>query len=309
VAGAAGSGQTPVERGEYLVKHVAACGDCHTPRNPDGSLDTTRWLGGTENFADIDPSDDTKGAVHAPNITPHATGLAGWTDAEIKNAFLNGVSKDGSALFPIMPYYVLHNMTGADADAIVLYLKTVTPVDQTIPPRQDLGFPFTQPAQPVPVAKIPTTTLPATDPNYDAAERGRYLAGMIGICMECHTEEVQGPVPIDVDKLFQGNRVFPAVAFGLPVPPFPADIHSRNLTPHANGIQGWTATAVRNALKDGVDKDGVALCPPMPAGPMQAFGGLTEQDALDIGHYLTTLAPADNGVIPNCAPPAPGDGG
>jgi hypothetical protein len=42
---------------------------------------------------------------------------------------------------------------------------------------------------------------------------------------------------------------------------------------------------------------------------MGAFGGLTDQDALDIGYYITTLVPADNGVIPNCTPPAPPDGG
>jgi mono/diheme cytochrome c family protein len=307
------AGQTPVERGEYLVKHVAACGDCHTPRNPDGSLDMTKWLQGVPNFADIDPADTAVGAVHSKNITPHAaTGIGNWTDAELKEAFLNGVSKGGSPLFPIMPYYVLHNMSAADADAIVAYLRSIPALDNAIPARQPLGFPFTAPASAVPATAIPNTTLPASDPNYQAAVRGKYLAGNIGVCMECHTEESAPgtPVPINVAKLFYGNRPFPAAAFGLPVPPFPATILSRNLTPHANGIQGWTATAVRNALKDGVDKDGVPLCPPMPVGPMGAFGGLTDQDALDIGHYLTTLAPADNGVIENCTPPgAPPDGG
>ena len=127
--------------------------------------------------------------------------------------------------------------------------------------------------------------------------------------MECHTKDVQGPIPLDTAKLFQGNRQFPAVEFGLPVPPFPAIIYSRNLTPHANGIQGWTAVAVANALKLGVDKDGIPLCPPMPAGPGMAFGGLTDSDALDIGYYLTTLPPQDNGVIPNCSPPPRPDGG
>jgi len=316
--GSAGSdggdgGQTKEQRGEYLVKHVGACPDCHTPRKADGSPDTTKFLAGNPTFADIAPNDDAGGIGMIPsrNITPDTTtGIGSWTDAEIKAAFLDGISKrTGGPLFPAMPYFVLHNMSAADADAIVAYLRTVPPINNSIPPRQDLGFPFTQPAQPVPVASIPNTTLPTTDTNYARAQNGKYLAGHIGVCMECHTKEVQGPVPIDTTKLFQGNREFPAVAFGLPVPPFPAIIFSRNLTPHANGIQGWSALAVANALKLGIDKDGVPLCPPMPAGPGQAFGGLTDSDALDIGHYLTTLPPVDNGVIPNCTPPRPPDGG
>src|SRR5436190_1914705 len=36
----------PVARGAYLVNHVAACGDCHTPRNADGSFDESRALSG-----------------------------------------------------------------------------------------------------------------------------------------------------------------------------------------------------------------------------------------------------------------------
>jgi len=60
---------------------------------------------------------------------------------------------------------------------------------------------------------------------------------------------------------------------------------------------------------NGVDKAGVPICPPVPVGPMGGFGGLTDQDALDIGYYITTIMPADNGVIPNCTPPAPPDAG
>jgi hypothetical protein len=56
-------------------------------------------------------------------------------------------------------------------------------------------------------------------------------------------------------------------------------------------------------------KEGAMSCPPMPAGPTQAFGGMTDQDALDIGNYITSLPPIDNGVIPMCMPPGMMDGG
>ena len=47
----------------------------------------------------------------------------------------------------------------------------------------------------------------------------------------------------------------------------------------------------------------------MPAGPLGAFGGLTDSDALDIGTYLTTLAPKDSDVIPFCNAADLGGGG
>ena len=38
----------------------------------------------------------------APNLTPDATGLLGWTDAEIKSAMLDGVTDYGEPLFPVI---------------------------------------------------------------------------------------------------------------------------------------------------------------------------------------------------------------
>ena len=95
-----------------------------------------------------------------------------------------------------------------------------------------------------------------------------------------------------------------AALFGLPVPPFPDVIYTRNLTPDETGIAGWTAAMVQTALQDGLDNEGNGLCPPMPAGPMGAFGNMTDQDAIDIGNYLTTIAPVANDIPGECVPPA-----
>jgi hypothetical protein len=44
----------------------------------------------------------------------------------------------------------------------------------------------------------------------------------------------------------------------------------------------------------------------MPAGPTGAYGGLTDQDALDIANYILSLPPAVNDVPDICSwPPAP----
>jgi hypothetical protein len=207
-----------------------------------------------------------------------------------------------------MPYYVLHNMSAADADAIVAYLRTIPAVVNAIPER---NFDLPAAAPPVPVAKIPDPVLAMTDPNYASAMRGKYLAGNFGVCMECHTEHVQTPgmVPINTDKLFAGGESFVSASIGLPSPPYPPVIFSENITPHATGIQGWTAAEVANVMKNGVVNDGLAICPPMPTGPNGAFGGLTDGDRLDIANYITHLPPIDNTVALICHDFMNSDGG
>jgi mono/diheme cytochrome c family protein len=290
-----------VQRGAYLVNAVNACGDCHTPRTQTGAPDTTkRFAGNAGEFVvpGLGP-DGGAGVVGAPNITQDtATGIGSWTDAQIKDAIINGVDNDGKALFPIMPYFVLHNMTSSDADAIVAYLRTLPAVSNPIPER---NFDFAQPAMPIPVADIPDPVVDADATDLAAsAARGKYLAGSVGVCMECHTAHVQGAVPLDVTKLFGGGDVFPATELGLPAPPFPSNIISLNITPSSTGIQGWTAAQVVTALKQGLDISGAPLCPPMPFGPNGAFGQLTDTDALDIANYVTHLPPIDNAISPIC---------
>jgi hypothetical protein len=207
-----------------------------------------------------------------------------------------------------MPYFVLHNMSANDADAIVAYLRTIPAVSNPIGAR---NFDLPAASPPVPATAIPDPVLATTDPNYASAMRGKYLAGNFGVCMECHTEHVQTPgaVPLDTAKLFAGGDRFVSAAIGVPSPPFPAVIYTENVTPHATGIAGWTAAAVANVLKNGVDKDGVAICPPMPNGPNGAFGGITDSDALDIGNYIIHLPPIANTIPAICHDVMRQDGG
>jgi mono/diheme cytochrome c family protein len=288
-----------VARGKYLVTNVAVCGDCHTPRKQDGSVDEDKLLSGIECFIDAVPGDDEAGCLHTRNLTNHETGLMNRSDQEIKDMFLKGVRPDDKAIHPIMPYYVLGNMSEDDADAIVAYLRTVPGVDHMVPPSQPPLLPPEMPAPRWPLSKIP---MPEADyPDQAAAMRGRYLAGNIGICMECHTgRDDMGRVL--VDKAFQGGNQFGRMDLGLP-PIFPETIYSPNLTPHSTGIEGYTVEDIVNALKKGEDpnQDGAPLCPPMPAGPMGGFGGLTDADARDIAHYLLSIAPAENEIPEDCS--------
>jgi mono/diheme cytochrome c family protein len=285
-------------RGEYLVRSVAGCGECHTPRDTQGDLDMSRWMGGVADRFDLAPDDDSTGGISAPNLTP--AGLATWSDDEIKGAFLDGLARDGSSLFPLMPYYAYHNMTDADADAIITYLRSLPAVANAVPKRQPLPVALDGPAPPIPEEAIPHTTLATNDPHYAAAEHGRYLAGEIGFCLDCHTLWRLGAAqPLDLTRVFAGGRAFSSrdwtVTSGAP-----PVIYSADITPHASGIAGWTANDVVTVLSHGTLPQGDALCRPMPFGPFGGFGGLNRQDAQDIGTYVTTIPPIESAGLPSC---------
>ncbi len=288
-----------VARGEYLVRHVSLCGDCHTPIDLDtGAPDPALWLAGNPAFIDIDPLDPDFGLLPSKNLTA----VAGWAADQIKDAFQNGNAPSGP-LAAVMPYWVFHNMSDADADAIVAYLQSLDFIENVIPARQD-PWNVVAPAPPIADSDIPQTTLTKDDPDYESAVRGRYLTGMASLCADCHTPELApgSETLVDYTMLFAGGRAFPREAFGLG-DPWPALIYTRNITPHATGIAGWTAAQVRIALQDGTDDDGDGLCPPMPSGPMGAFAGMTDEDAIDIGNYITTMPGIDNTIAEDCVPP------
>lgn len=286
-----------IERGRYLVDHVAACGQCHTPGG--ATPDTTRYLAGVECLVDLNGA-EPGGCLHSGNLTSSASGLARRSDAQIKAMFMDGRRPEGRALHPVMPYWVFHNMTDADADSIVAYLRTVPAVEHIVPPSA-IQFITRSPAAPIDPATIPRAKGGAVDggPN---PENGRYLAAMAGRCLECHTPDLPGGVrPIDMRKPFAGDREYSAVALGLSSPPFPEKIYSTNITPApVSGIGGWTVADIQRAMREGRDRNNGRMCPPMPFGPMGAFAGLTDQDSLDIATYIANLPPIDRFTSGTC---------
>ena len=106
-----------IARGKYIVEGLAACGDCHTPRNRDGDIDRTKWLSGAPVF--YEPAQRVPGwAISAPRIA----GLPPGRDAEIITLLTTATWRDGKAPRPPMPRF---HMKRADAEAVVAYLKSL----------------------------------------------------------------------------------------------------------------------------------------------------------------------------------------
>lgn len=66
----------------------------------------------------------------AANLTPHATGLAGWTYEDFEKAFRHGVRKDGTAVSAVMPTKFFKNMTDTEVRAIWAHLSSLTPAEK-----------------------------------------------------------------------------------------------------------------------------------------------------------------------------------
>jgi mono/diheme cytochrome c family protein len=105
-------------RGRYLVEAVGHCGECHTPRDGFGGLDTGRWLSGAPN---------PDGAGRIPNITPGADTIGDWSVADLAYYFQSGFTPDfdtvGGSMVAVQEN--LAALSEADRNAIASYLKAV----------------------------------------------------------------------------------------------------------------------------------------------------------------------------------------
>jgi mono/diheme cytochrome c family protein len=111
-----------VNRGAYLVQGAAHCGECHTPRTATQAMDLDRWLSGARM---LDATNDI-----APNLTPHATGLADWFEDEIVRLLQLGVTPTfdsvGGAMGPVVASMGM--LPQAELEAIAAYLKSLPPL-------------------------------------------------------------------------------------------------------------------------------------------------------------------------------------
>ncbi len=110
-----------VRHGEYLAR-IGHCMDCHSPRTADGRLVHERLGAGGQRFA------GPWGVAVSRNLTPDASGLKDWSDAEIARAIREGVRKDGTPLKPPMGYGFYKTLPEADMAALIAYLRSLKPL-------------------------------------------------------------------------------------------------------------------------------------------------------------------------------------
>jgi len=245
-----------------IVFAAAGCASCHIAK--DGPDDI---LSGGQSFA------TGFGTFVAPNISsdPDA-GIGGWSDYDIYNAMLRGVSPDGAHYYPVFPYGSYAQMSDQDAADLIAHLRTL-PASDVVNQPNDVSFPFSirrlnggwkafAMVDGWVVKDVPTPEL----------ERGRYLVEALGHCAECHTPRnaIGG---LDTAAWMTGA-------------PFPAG--EGRVPGIAPSLLLWDADEIAEYLDSGFTPDFDSAGGEM-AAVVRNTAKLTDADRMAIAEYLKAL--------------------
>ena len=263
-------------RGKYLAEGPTHCFFCHTEH--DFSKPEYPIIQEKKGAGWMLPIPELNNPW-ARNITPDKeTGIGDWTDDEISRAIREGIRKDGTALFPIMPYMEFAKLDDEDVKSIVVYLRTLAPIRNAVPARA-LPFPLEHIVKTIPV---PITQPQPSHPASTAVERGKYLVNLAG-CQGCHSPAIDGQPLAGLD--FAGGSKFVLPAASLTV-------FSANITPDASGIAHYDESLFMTTLRTGT-MGGRLLSHVMP---FEFFRNMTDGDISDIYAYIKTVAPVKHRV-------------
>lgn len=273
-----------IARGKYLADHVTGCTVCHADRDwsryGGPRVSGTDGKGGQRFGYGLEPF-----VLYAKNISP--AGIGEWTDGELIRAFTTGVSRDGTALFPLMPYPKFARLSREDVEAIVAYLRTLPTVTNPPEPARTLNFPLPLIVRTIPAA---ASHRPAP-PTSDRAAYGEYVT-TAALCADCHTpiDEQGTPLP---GRDFSGGMAFRPGGVGL--------VRSANITPDADtGIGTWTEQQFVDKFRafrgseprplEGAEREQNSEM------PWSMYAGMTDDDLAAIYAYLRTVKPVTNRV-------------
>lgn len=271
-----------IERGQYLAR-AADCVACHSTE-------------GGQPFAGGQAFVLPFGTLYSTNITPDKkTGIGEYTDAEWLRALHQGIARDGTRLYPAMPYASYTYITDEDALAIKAYLFSLAPVESPRP-TNTLGFPFNQrwlmsfwsgmfnPDQ-------------RFEPNIERSaewNRGAYLAEALAHCGECHTPRTLA-FSLDNRRKFAGTAQAGWVAY---------NISSDKVT----GIGDWTPAQIAQYIGSGYTPGHGTANGPMSEAVDNSLRYLTRSDVAAIAVYVASVPAAKGKNQPALKmEPAPAD--
>ncbi len=268
-----------IKRGEYLAR-AADCEVCHTA--PGGSA----FAGGLAIPLPF-------GTLYSTNITADKeTGIGGYTDADFLNAVQRGIRKDGTRLYPAMPYPSYTRMTNADALAIKAYLFSRPAVHATN--RADtLSFPYNQRWSMIFWSFLFNANSRFAPNTAQSAQwnRGAYLAEALAHCGECHTPRNLA-FALDNRKKFAGALTAGWRAFNI-------------TSDKSTGIGGWSDAELSAYLANGHALDRGTAAGPMGEAVDQSFSHMSASDITALVVYLRSVPAIASPNLPaTTAPPA-----
>lgn len=242
-------------------KFARLCAGCHSTKG-DLPLDGSKG----DVLAQPGPNGESApplGSLYFPNLTP-AGETKDWTDGEIMRAIREGVHKSGRPLI-IMPSMAFKNVSDADVQAIVGYLRSMPAVqNSTPPPRLNVLAAIMIGVGLFPTSEQPAITQPiVAPPAGTTAEYGKYLVSAAG-CKDCHGENLDGVTPPG---------------------PFGSGVKAANLRVV---VPQWSDADFIKFFRTGTDPTGHFVGDNMP---WKDYGKFTDDDFRAIFAYLHGLGP------------------
>lgn len=208
------------------------------------------------------------GIIHSTNISPDPeTGIGTWSEAAFRRALREGVSQDGTHLFPAFPYDHFTKLTDAEVAALYAFFMTRAPVvvedeENTLP------FPLNVRALQVGWKLLFFRSGPLTERSDRSAawNRGAHLAESLAHCSACHSPRNRLGAEIKA-KAYAGGvldgRPVPAltVANDAPVPWSEDELRAyfRDVPRFHQRAGGAMRSVVRDGLANLPDGDIAAL--------------------------------------------------
>jgi mono/diheme cytochrome c family protein len=217
-----------LERGRHLLAARYPCAECHGSDYGGGVM------------VDAFPI----GQLHGPNLTAgEGSRVPEFTTADWDRIVRHGILPDGRPA--VMPSEDFLLMSDQELSDIIAYIQALPPVDREAPPIRfgPLGKVLVATGQIIPsvdhIEDHDAPHLVEPPPAEVSLEFGRHLAG---VCVGCHRPDFTG------GPIAGGD---------------PAWVPAANLTPHPEGLAGWSYSDFDRAMRDGVRPDGTEIGLPM----------------------------------------------
>lgn len=260
---ALGDIQGDAQRGAYLAR-MGGCIACHTDSRNGGKP----LAGGVELSTDF-------GTFHSPNLTTDTEyGIGRWTVAEFARAVRQGISPDGRPYYPAFPYEFYSSLSDQDVADLWEAFQTVPAVGQPSK-EQDLKFPFSfRPGLKLWRALFfDRTPFASAQSRSDLWRRGRFIVEGPAHCAACHTP-----------RNFMGARQVEMHLHGAEK--LPGGGKSPSIRTKALREKGWTAGALKYALKTGIMPDGDTFGGGMGEVVRDGTRFMTDRDLEAVAAYL-----------------------
>jgi alcohol dehydrogenase (quinone), cytochrome c subunit len=264
-----------VEQGKYLAR-AGDCVACHTA--PGGKP----FAGGLAFKLPM-------GTIYSTNITPDPTaGLGTYTEADFANAVRRGIAKDGTSLYPAMPFPSYARVSDADIHALYAYfMHGVAPV-AVASPQADVTWPLSM-RWPLSLWRrmfAPSPDAVVSDAAADPVlARGAYLVEGLGHCGACHTPrgfalQEKALTARDGTAYLSGGAALEGW--------IPQSLRGDKLT----GLGAWSEADIVQFLKTGRNGHGSVFGGMSPVVE-DSTQHLSDDDLHAIAHYLKSLPAAE----------------